>query len=179
MDQQQLNTLDPKLREAYDRIMGTNVPAAKPPLQAKPSAPQQTAQPIQPAPATQTNPVQNAPVPDIKQPDTPPMSPITPISQTTQTPAPQTPATPVQTTPAAATQPVNQPPVQVQSTAPISPFFGNVAADNQMHAYVAEEVAGAKQSIKTIELIYIVGGVVFFVVYALFWLKFFNLSSPF
>jgi hypothetical protein len=51
-------------------------------------------------------------------------------------------------------------------------------ANDQMHTYVADEVAGVKQSLKMIQIMYIVGGLVFFVVYALFWMKFFNVASP-
>jgi outer membrane biosynthesis protein TonB len=52
--------LDPKLREAYDRVMGTGVPPAKAQPQPKPEAPQQPVKMVtEPAPAPMHKPQTN------------------------------------------------------------------------------------------------------------------------
>lgn len=149
MDQQQLASMDPKLREAYDRIMGNTT---KPGVQASTQA-QQT---MNPAPTGQLN--------------QPPTQPTVDIKSNFQSPPIQT-TTPQQTVP--------PPPPSTPNTAPPPQFIDPVLANNQMHAYVAQEVAGVKQSLKIIQIMYIAGGLVFFAVYALFWMKFFNISAPF
>jgi len=76
MDPQKLSQLDPKLREAYLRVMGTEVPAPQtaPPVQTPVSVPQFQAQqePI-PAPTPVSQPIQGMnseiPVPQTSMPD--------------------------------------------------------------------------------------------------------------
>jgi len=178
MNPQQLSAMDPKLREAYERVMGLAV------------APKAAI----PTPSTQapsTPPIQNTMPPVIEKPLTQDLQPApqsTPPIQTT-TPIPATNIAPsigendslnsfiTQTPPTAPT-----PTIHTESrpnTESIQPQFDPVVANNQMHAYVSQEVAGVKQSLKIIQLIYIVGGLMFFGVYALFWMKFFNIPSPF
>jgi hypothetical protein len=168
MDPAKLQTLDPKLQEAYKRVMSTNtVPKSSPP----PPPMAQPPQVQQPAQAPQTTlpeaPVMNQSVPAQANPAIQTAAPFPPIS-----PAAAIPNNPI------------TPPIQQQAPSPqmnTMPFPGldASASNQQMQAYVADEVAGAKQSIKTIQLIYLVGGLVFFAVYALFWMKFFNVASPF
>ena len=167
MDQQQLSTMDPKLREAYERIMG-NTPA----MSNLPTSNKQ-ALPSTPAIDTTNPPLYTGPI-------TPP---------TNQTPAAQAQSSNL-------TPPINKQQAQIDHipqphtdtsvnqnssppTPPPPPFMDPVVANNQMHAYVASEVAGVKQSLKIIQLMYLAGGLVFFAVYALFWMKFFNIPSPF
>jgi hypothetical protein len=65
MDPQKLSQLDPKLREAYQRVMGTTIPEPAAPNQAPAPAPLQPTPPVaQPQPVT--NP-QAAPEPAIPQ----------------------------------------------------------------------------------------------------------------
>lgn len=99
--------MDPKLKEAYDRVMATAVP---PP-----------SQPIPP------------------QPQTPP-PPVTPIHATM----------PIATHPQAASATI-------------------VGAMPKKRA----------KGVNIFPILFAVGGIVFFVVYTIFWLKFFNLSVPF
>lgn len=178
MDQAQLSTMDPKLREAYEKIMGTP---------SQPVTQTATTQPIPASPiSTQlnTNPVNgsNTVSPNLSlnsQPNIQNRPPIIPSSQnTSENPSVNNTASNTSLPP---TQPMNQ-----NSSGPITsntshatPFMDPILADNQMHAYVAQEVAGVKQSLKLIQLMYISGGLVFFAVYALFWMKFFNVLSPF
>lgn len=181
MDQQQLNQIDPKLREAYERVMGLT------------SANQPAAVSVNPQSSTinQNQPPATTVTPNVNE-TTPPPANI--AVNTAQTPFVQqvpvvNPATINQTLPSAdssnpaviATPPVSTQPDSQSSPhrQPPTPLFDPGLDNNQMHAYMAQEIAGAKQSIKTIQLIYMVGGLVFFLVYALFWMKFFNVSSPF
>lgn len=213
MDTNQLNSLDPKLREAYERIMGTATraaaspnaqPAAPQTAQPEPSVPQQSSQ--QSTSPAQSNPAQSQTQSQSQQmastQTTEPSNPSGPTAsaqpmnapqeQVAPMPPPQAPETaqasgngpynfPYNSQPAYQTAQVNnvmpntQPAPQIFMNAPLQSSH----ADTQMHAYVAQEVAGVKQNLKIIQIIYIVAGIVFFLVYALFWIKFFNVSSPF
>jgi hypothetical protein len=180
MDQNQLGTMDPKLREAYERVMGTVVTARS--------------QPPPPAAVTVAAPTPTVPLPPASAPNQSSLEPVQPLAPYQPEPvAPAPIAAPVQpqnTPEPAAPQPYT-PQVHVmgnnvpQQQAPMPMFSGPAAgskmasdANDQMHTYVADEVAGVKQSLKMIQIMYIVGGLVFFVVYALFWMKFFNVASP-
>lgn len=131
MNPQSANNLDPKLKETYDKVMGTSTqPAAPAPQSAAPAAPapdQNTQAAPPPADAAQ-----NA-APTI------PQAPYTADNLSFQA-AIQQPAT-------------NQVPL------------GNVVAP--------------KQPSSLLRILYIVGGVVFFVVYTFVWLKIFNIPLPF
>lgn len=163
MDQSQLNSLDPKLREAYERIMGTSV---------RPNQTQTPAvTPQSPISSASINPAANT-LPDIQKIP----APAAPAAQNAQ----PKPSIPQNDKPIIAEKPQTAEPLKPPvSSAALNPLFDTVVANDKMHAYVASEVAEAKQSIKAIQLMYIGGAIVFFVVYAIFWLKFFNLSSPF
>lgn len=167
MDQNQLSSLDPKLKEAYERVMNTaGAPATQTPQPSVQTAPSNVSQPsIQPA----NSPMQTQAV----------QTPESPLTES----LPQTPsATNEQVNPPVV---VNQPatiasptiPLQTQTTTP-APMTESMA-NSQIHAYVADEVAGVKQSLQLIQLMYIGGGLLFFAVYALFWMKFFNVALPF
>lgn len=163
MDQTQLSGLDPKLKEAYDRVMGTATAASS----ATPSP--------DPVPATPTvNPAVVAP-PTEQQTSEPVVATeeashplIAEVSEPTLSPAVEpTPAPPV-------VQPA--PTANAMFSGGIPQTIGN---DTQMQAYLADEVAGAKQSLKLIQLLYIGGAILFFVVYALFWMRFFQVTPSF
>jgi hypothetical protein len=139
MDPQTQNNLDPKLKETYDRVMGTTTaPAGGQPAAAAPSTPP----PAAPTPAAPVD--ANAGTP-----------PAADASQNTGSSIPQTPYTADNLSFQAAIQtPVN---TQV-------PLGGMVAP---------------RQSSSLLRILYIVGGVVFFVVYTFVWVKIFNLPLPF
>lgn len=120
MDPKMPSNLDPKLKEAYERVMGTTIP--------KPSAP--------PTPAAPSSPNPTAQIPTVE-------------------PTPQTPPTPA---PSAAPQ-----------------TMANVGTTPS--AFVANPQKGKSGGISPV--IIFLGLLVFFIVYALFWLKFFNVSLPF
>lgn len=130
--------LDPKLKEAYDRVMGTSFtpPAATPTPTQSASTPAPVAEPAPIVPAAE------------------PMA--------TQTPVTPQPVTPVELT----SEPVPfQPTTSVESKMPINGF---VAAD-----------ANTQKKHGVSPVIIILGVIVFLVVYALFWVKFFGVSLPF
>jgi hypothetical protein len=187
MDPNQLSSLDPKLREAYERVMSAN--AAAPAAQPAAPAPQGT-QPAPQAPVS-TTPQTTTPGPEHHD----PLDAMAHASSRfvggapAPVEAPAAPAAPTQMQgePPAAPMPSLAQPVEAPSpvVAPVTPPAVPVApqamqgvANEQVHAYVAEEVAGVKSSLKFIQIMYIVGGAVFFIVYALFWMKFFNVASP-
>ncbi len=117
--------MDPKLKEAYDRVMATPVP---PPLTTpKPANPQPTV--VSPTAVASQEPMQAT----------------TPIASTTLS------ATPANT------------PTQSKQT-------------------VGFAVAMPKHSssgLKMLPVLIGIGGVIFFIVYAVFWIKFFNVKIPF
>lgn len=116
MDPQLPTGIDPKLKEAYDRVMSTTIPSpTQPPLSQVPT-PQPSAQIAQPMP--------------------------TPVS-----------ANPV---------PVSQ----SQTKAPI--MFNAGSTKPATHSRV-----------KILPILFVLGGIIFFVAYAVFWTKVFGLKVPF
>lgn len=147
---QQLNQLDPKLQEAYNRVMGTNVP---PPA------------PGSPAPQPPANPVTQVP--------TEPKPPVAPPQ-----PAPVVPQVPNKPPPVpkqdnfAQTVPVAQVFTPTPSGAPQAAVSGFVAGG-------AEVAAPAVKKSGISPAILVLAAIVFFIVYTLVWIKVFNLSLPF
>lgn len=141
MDPQTQNNLDPKLKETYDRVMGT------------------TTAPASGQPAAAPPPAAAAPPPSVTPPATDANA-ATPASsdapQNTGSSIPQTPYTADNLSFQAAIQ---QPPANNQV-----PLGGIVAP---------------RQSSNTLQVLYIIGAVVFFVVYTFVWIKIFNLPLPF
>ncbi|MDE2590645.1 MAG: hypothetical protein KGL95_13385 [Patescibacteria group bacterium] len=165
---QQLNQLDPKLKEAYERVMGTPVSNSptQPATQTPPSVPPQT------------------PAPNAAPPPPPPPTQNQSVPSPTQTPAPP----PIQPTPIS---PVGNP--HMQPGASLNPFGtqapqpGSNATPTQpghaatpakpgtaSHGFVAN-----KRGLHFSPLLLIVGGIFFLLVYTVFWLKFFNIPLPF
>ncbi len=196
MNPQQLSGMDPKLREAYERVMGLAVaPKANtttPPIPSPIPSTSQTDTPQKTYDSPHGETSQQAAAPSIPQASTTNQAPSVNPSPTTAPTTPPIPATNItpsvgvndslnsfiSQSPATAPAPtVHEEPRS--NTESVQPQFDPIVANNQMHAYVSQEVAGVKQSLKIIQLIYIVGGLMFFGVYALFWMKFFNIPSPF
>lgn len=151
MDQkQQLSSLDPKLKEAYDRVMGTATNPTPPPSPlATPAAqPPPVAQPA--AAANQTPP----PVPE----------------QAVQTPTP----------PSMSNEPEPAQPVQPMtietSVKDTSPAAGRTETNRVSSGFVAADQP-KKGGISGV--IIFLALIVFFAAYALFWTRFFNLPLPF
>ena len=108
--------LDPKIKEAYDKVMNTAI-AAAPPADSQPPPPQPSTQP-------------------------PPQPTITQVMPTVTPPRRE----------------------------PATIHIGGVPAS---HASTTEKKS------KILPVLYITGGIIFLLVYTIFWLKFFNIPTPF
>lgn len=188
MDPQKLSQLDPKLREAYQRVMGTTIPEPQAPIQTQPpTSNSPTPQPIptpEPTPAPEPAP---PPTPIIQEPPAAPVeTPIQPLvdfipqsvsePKTALNPEPQIapPAEPVIpqqfVAPAANFDQLSS---EIAGTQTASNFSGQSSEAPQIQAILQKK----KNHFKSI-----LAGVVilaFLAIYALFWTKVFNLKLPF
>lgn len=119
MNPKNYTNLDPKLREAYDRVMNAVISPVSEPAQS-----------------------------------------TTVVSNQTFTPGPQTPKPPSTPPPAPLVNPV----VQKQA---------------QMTAGTITGVSISQHKSGILPIVIILGGIIFFAVYAFFWLKFFQIQLPF
>jgi len=120
MDPQALNNLDPKLRETYERVMGT--------------------------------PTETAP------------------------PAVFSPETPLPTTPAETLVPAVESPAQSNTNGGVTGVFQTPFTNTPT---AAMQIPQPHDASPLLRVFYIVGALVFFVVYTIFWMKIFNISLPF
>lgn len=155
MDPKTLQPIDPKLKETYERVMGTSLTPPPSAGQNPPPPPP----PVQPTPPIESKPpIQPQPQPKLYPPlqsnnnETPPL----------QQPSPQ--STPLQHTEKEAVTP---PPNTPLTTPVVSEVKNNPT----------ETTTERKRRVPRVFLV--LGGVVFLIAYAFFWLKFFNLSIPF
>ncbi|MBI1982370.1 MAG: hypothetical protein HYY87_02160 [Candidatus Levybacteria bacterium] len=151
----QLSGLDPKLKEAYERVMGTTIPLASAPLSGasadKPASPLASPEPQQGEPASpppQQPPTQEPTPPPAAIPQSPEPSPLS------QQPEPQPP--PVQTT---------EPTPNPQEVHIATGFVANAAKKEKMGG-----------GLKISRPIFMALGVTFLVLYVFFWIRVFNLS---
>lgn len=164
MDPQKVSQLDPKLRDAYQRVMGTVIPEPQAPVQEQTPPP-----PPAPIPEPTPNPV---PVPQpIPQPEPIPTPVIEPVPAV-QEPPPAPIVPPVQTL-----QPQNSNFVQMNSeVASAVPTAGslNFATPTQAQAIVVKKKGGI-----LMPLLIGIAVLVFIAIYTLFWTKIFNFKLPF
>lgn len=144
MDPKKSQDLDPKLKEIYERVMGTTVAPTNP----------------TPASAIQNQAPTPPPLPSYETPKPPPTSqqtaPITtPQALSKEEPKIDLPASREQTSEQA------KPEYQAYTSTPAG--------------VIAKEKGGSKM----LNVLLVVAAVLFFSIYALFWLRFFNLSLPF
>lgn len=193
MDPQKLSQLDPKLREAYQRVMGTTIPTPQPPSQTQTAPVSDPATIPSPIPSPIPEPMQPGPTSPNLEPSAPPQAPADqqeepffipqPETPTSGVPQPQAP-TPMSSVPEPATTPTQQTSanfVQMNSEVPASPQtqatnFSNFAAPPvapQTQAIVIKK----KNSLMPIVFGFV--GVIFLVIYTLFWTKIFNFRLPF
>ena len=183
MDPQKLASLDPKLREAYQRVMGTPLPQVQPasprgePVQAQtppmPTPPTPIPDPTPtPAPIPEpqpSSPPGNQPMPTIEEPTEPPVQPPTPSQPPVSEPEPAIP---------------QQPPlgannfVQMNSEVASAPTVAPPASPNFAAPATASTIAVKKKSMM-IPVMIGVASLVFLAIYTLFWTKLFNLKLPF
>lgn len=177
MDPQKLSQLDPKLREAYQRVMGTSMsdsapaggPTPPPPMPDPNSIPQS-----QPLPTTE--PIPTPPPPTIENPTTQPTQPSeAPMSEPQSQPlTPQPEAIPtLQSVP-------QQPPIQ---PANFDQMNSEVAAPLPSANFTAPAPQTQTNSLKKknsmIPILIGIAGIIFIAVYTLFWTKIFNFKVPF
>lgn len=200
MDPKASSQLDPKLQEAYNRVMGTPTSGSTPTDNTVPT-------PVPADPTSTTPPVLDPtmpnPIPSPTEPPTPPAS-----NPPADNPLPPTPPTPVEPSmpsepqmppmPAAIdpTIPVNPPaapepePAKSEVPVPSQPAMPQpteevvqtpTPAMNSMEntASVKPHAFVAKKGMKISPVILIVGGIAFLLVYTVVWVKVFNLSVPF
>ena len=152
MDPKTLASLDPKLRETYERVMGTSaaVGPAQPAMSDTPAVPF----PAPPSPAITTPAVEQAPA-----------------GQLLSSSAPDAPPIP---SPAGAYTP--------ESLGLAQPAVPPAPQPGQTWPQESQEIApapAAKSSPALIRILYILGGIIFFIAYTYFWIKIFKLPLPF
>jgi hypothetical protein len=136
--------LDPKLKEAYERVMATSLPANQTPA------------------ATPPSPVQPQPEPVTPQSSTPPVTaPVTPSTPHIPQPTPEEPAP----------HAIAPHPMPMTTAGPKQASSGST--------FVANTGTATPGKSKISPVILITAGAIFFVVYTLFWLRFFNVALPF
>lgn len=166
MDPQKLSQLDPKLREAYQRVMGTPIPT---PQTAPQAAPVQTQTPPPPIEPTIPTPAIPDPIPAPTTIPTPEPTQVPPpaieVPQAIPTPEPSIPEP-------QPTMPNNF--VQMNSevaAAPVSPNFSTPAPQTQTIAI--------KKKNHILPILMGITIVVFLIIYTLFFIKIFNFKLPF
>lgn len=190
MDPKALSALDPKMKETYDRVMGTIAtpkpmpmpgdPVSPPPTGA-PGLPPLPTQPVQPL--SQTPPPVMPPLPGVTTPPvTAPLgtaSPSLPVKPplsvplgTPPVPAGATPSTPPLQTPHPLTMPTPAAPLK-------TPMTTYQASPNLHTTPLTHPVMEEKKSSLGKVLIFTLLGLIFFAVYGVFWLKFLNFPLPF
>jgi hypothetical protein len=175
MDPQRLSSLDPKLRNAYERVMGTTIPQpqAKSDLTQAASAQTQAPSMAVPFAAPDSNSIpapQFQPQPESqlnKSPAAEPQPTINPQPQTI--PMPQT-AMPTQQVSNSAQ--MNSQAVDTQ--APAEGSNPNFVAPIQNQSITIKRKGGIMMPV-----LFGIIGLVFVVIYTLFWTKIFNLKLPF
>ncbi len=150
MDPASLSNLDPKLRETYERVMGTTTPAASDTPPTPPADGTTTTPIVEPAPSTTDT---TTPTPSTDTPTPPPVSPDE-LSTSAAPPAPDSLARAEQPQTVTISQPLPNP----ATSNVITPPHGHMGL---------------------IKVFYVLGGAVFFVIYIFFWLKIFNFNLPF
>ncbi len=158
---QQLNQLDPKLKEAYERVMGAPVG----------TSPQSTPQPTTPPPPVTTPPASSQPLPPPPPP--PPAPPAQAVAQPPIMPQAAQPMQFAQPIPVPTGNPFGQPPAQPQQQGQ-QPQQKQAKPGEASHGFVA-----GKKGLGISPIFLIVIGIIFLAVYTVFWLKFFNIPLPF
>lgn len=170
MDPKQNAQLDPKLQEAYNRVMGTpTIPSdTTTPSVAAPQAISNSS--VAPVGLSTSSPA-TLPAPDLTQPSTTPNSPTSPIPVATPI------GTSQNTTPSLAT-PTSSPPSPI--VMPHSTETVRVGGSAPAPSSSTVDTTVAKEKKKGISpVLIIVGAIVFLLVYTLFWVKFLNVPIPF
>lgn len=182
MDPQKLSQLDPKLRDAYQRVMGTVIPEPQAPVaQAQASTPP-PAPPVPPTPPTPDPIPIPQPTPQPEPIPTPVVEPVPAVQEPSPVPAvppvqpPPAIPQPVESQPAINPQPQNSNFAQMNSeVTAVAPAAGNL----NFTAPIQTQATTLKKKNGMMPILFGIVGFVFIVVYALFWAKIFNFKLPF
>lgn len=175
MDPKALASLDPKLRETYERVMGTSASFSTHASGASPATPPSTGfdqigsgGPTATSSLTQSGPTPAPPIPapiGSSVPNIPPSSPTRPDSSTTTMIVGQ----PIQASDIAALQST---PTGNSPSKPLQPLPSPASINQTVNA-------SSHSSSPIIRMLYIIAFLIFVVVYTIFWFKIFNYSLPF
>lgn len=197
MDPQKLSQLDPKLREAYQRVMGTQIPKVQNvPIQIQtPTPPTPTPDPTpapppqpQPEPTPLPNPPtgEDKPTPLIEKPTLPPSTPQSVFGSQSAT-NPQSQVPPAESNPAPAGGPTPGPAIPTQQASNFVQMNSEVASTPIMAASTpnftappqTQTIAVKKKGNMIMPILMGIVIVVFLVIYTLFWTKIFDFKLPF
>ncbi len=176
MDPKSLSNLDPKLRETYERVMGTQGTAlANPGTSTVPSAT------TNPPPAASSSEAGSPPSADMFAVN--PIPPPSPTASAGSSPAIDTSALATSVQPNQAADLAALQPTLAGAPSPVSQ---EPVAELSKPPQPLPSPASINQAVKTnaspspiIRVLYFIAGIIFFVVYAFFWLKIFNYPLPF
>jgi len=193
MDPQKLAQLDPKLRDAYQRVMGTTIPEPNPaPSQAQTPSPAggpptTNPSPIpQPQPQPEPNPAPS-PIVEPTPPAAPTEEPSVPI-QPTVPPTTEPQPAPLTPEPAVEPQPAINPQPQAMSAQPTSNFVqmnSEVAAapttstPNFSAPAPETQTVAVKKKSGIMPILFGFVGLIFIAIYTIFWAKILNFKLPF
>jgi len=186
MDPQKLSQLDPKLREAYQRVMGTSTPKADAPSQAQSPTPTPPSPDPIPQPTIPTPPI----TPSIPESPTQPAEPPQSIPQPVSDPIPAAQLPQPAINPQPPTIPTPEPIADPQTAMPTSSNF------DQMNSAVAgvpaasspnfsvpqpqtKPLVPAKKKMKILPLLIVLGVIIFIAGYTFFWTQIFKFKLPF
>lgn len=193
MDPKKLASLDPKLRAAYERVMGTVIPEPQtPPVSPSQGEPVHTQTPPSSTPTAfdttqQANPQPNlAPAPntgfDVKPQDSAfKETPQEPFSVPPQS-IPPTPESTVTDQPITNPQPQTsqeQPSNFVQMNSEVPAVSATTVPNFTTPAPQAQVQSSKKKSGIVMPILFGIVGLIFIVIYTLFWTKIFNFKLPF
>ncbi len=183
MDPKILANLDPKLRETYERVMGTPSPA--PSTESANMASSSVLDDI-PSPVKMSSTITDTPTPSpsLVFNDTVSMPPVSPLD----TPV----VLPIQPPQSSSVETHNSP-LSLGTSSPQTIKLDSPTPATSTTAPLIEPIPLTPLSIKTqptqadkvprssgiVPILFVVAGLVFFALYTLFWIKFFNISIPF
>jgi hypothetical protein len=188
MDPQKLSQLDPKLRDVYQRVMGTTIPEVKvspvqtptPPLPTEASAKPDNPNPVPPT-QPQADPTPIQPLIPEPQPVTPPIPSPIPQSQPAINPQSEPQAIPTPE-PISAQQATSSNFVQMNSEVAAAPTAAAIPMQNFTAPAAIPPVPTMplkKKKNALVPVLFTIVGLIFIAIYTFFWIRFFNLKLPF
>ena len=181
MDPQKLASLNPKLREAYQRVMGTPMPQPQtPPSQTQTPPPTGGPTPAPtPMPIPEPESISPKTTPSIQEVSVPQPQPFIPQSESISEPPSAIPQ-PQPFTPEPAISP--EPPVQADNFVQMNSEVQATPSQNFISPSAipqSQAITLKKKNGMMLPILFGIVGLVFLAVYTLFWTKIFNFKLPF